>query len=157
LLSKIELEFLEAPERFDANYSRVLRHRLVVKAERLQRELALLEANGLGVTENRNGIREFRNLGSPANSANLDAFGERFGAGGGIRTHVGLHQRILSPPPCLRLRWSGPLCLFRPGSGTPATAIYKADSDLKVAFRSLFFRKSLSWLMQSGLLSLRVC
>jgi len=25
------------------------------------------------------------------------------GAGGGIRTHGGLRQRILSPPPCLRL------------------------------------------------------
>ena len=86
MLSKIELEFLESPERFDASYSRVLRHRLVVKAERLHRELALLEANGLGVTENRNAIREFRNLGQPANSANLDAFRERFGAGGGIRT-----------------------------------------------------------------------
>ena len=29
------------------------------------------------------------------------------GAGGGIRTHGGLRQRILSPPPCLRL-FSGP-------------------------------------------------
>ena len=28
---------------------------------------------------------------------------KRNGAGGGIRTHGGLRQRILSPPPCLRL------------------------------------------------------
>ena len=41
-------------------------------------------------------------------------------ARGGIRTHVGLRQRILSPPPCLRL-FSGRL--FRPGSGTLAAGI----------------------------------
>ena len=105
MLSKIELQFLEAPERFDANYSRVLRHRLAAKAERLRRQLALLEANGLGVTENRNGIREFRNLANSENSANLVAFGEQAGARGGIRTHGGLRQRILSPPPCPRLRF----------------------------------------------------
>ncbi len=41
------------------------------------------------------------------------------GAGGGIRTHEDLSQRILSPPPCPRGRFGR---LFRPGSGTPAPA-----------------------------------
>jgi intergrase/recombinase len=73
VLSKIEREFLEAPERFDANYSRVLRSRLRAKAARLRGELGLLEAKGLGIREDCNGIRESRNGEKPVNCV---AFGE---------------------------------------------------------------------------------
>ena len=55
----------------------------------------------------------------------LEQVTSQFGAGGGIRTHGGLRQRIshetsfvrLSPPPFPR----GVDPLFRPSSGTPAS------------------------------------
>ena len=55
----------------------------------------------------------------------LEQATSQFGAGGGIRTHGGLRQRMsqetsvvrLSPPPFPR----GVDPLFRPGSGTPAS------------------------------------
>ena len=114
MLSKIELEFLRSPERFDAEYSKVLRHRIRVKAEQLYRELGFLEHSGIALLQNRREVTDFRNQvtefcnpiagnSEKERSLNQPVFGEITGARGGIRTHVGLRQRILSPPPCLRL------------------------------------------------------
>jgi hypothetical protein len=61
MLSKIELEFLKSPESFNADYSRVLRHRIKAKTAQLRSELALLEGAGVSVTENCNGVTEFSN------------------------------------------------------------------------------------------------
>jgi len=59
MLSKIELEFLKSPESFDADYCRVLRHRIRSKVQRIKSEITLLEAHGVSVTENCNGVTEF--------------------------------------------------------------------------------------------------
>jgi hypothetical protein len=61
MLSKIELEFLKAPENFEADYRRALRHRIKSKVETIKTEIALLEAHGLSVTENCNGVTKFCN------------------------------------------------------------------------------------------------
>jgi hypothetical protein len=61
MLSKIEFEFLKSPESFDADYRRVLRHRLRAKIKALECELPLLEAHGFSVMESCNGITEFCN------------------------------------------------------------------------------------------------
>jgi hypothetical protein len=61
VLSKIELEFLKSPESFDADYRRVLRHRIRSKAQRIKSEITLLEVYGASVTENCNGVTEFCN------------------------------------------------------------------------------------------------
>ena len=71
MLSKIELEFLKSPESFDADYCRVLRHRIKSKAQRIKSEIALLEAYGVSVTENRNGVTEFCNGQQGLNQAAL--------------------------------------------------------------------------------------
>jgi hypothetical protein len=53
LLSRTEMEFLKEPERFDANYTKALRHRIRGRVEGLREELGLLERAGyLKVTEN---------------------------------------------------------------------------------------------------------
>jgi hypothetical protein len=61
VLSKIELEFLKSPKNFDADYSRVLRHRIKAKTAHLHEQLALIDGSALSVTENCNGITEFCN------------------------------------------------------------------------------------------------
>jgi hypothetical protein len=61
MLSKTELEFLKAPDSFEADYSRTLRFRIKSKVEKIKSEIALLEANGISVTENCNGVTEFCN------------------------------------------------------------------------------------------------
>ena len=62
MLSKIEQEYLRFPESFNANYAKVLRHRIRVKALALQKELTLLEGAGfLEVMRTRNQVTEFRN------------------------------------------------------------------------------------------------
>ena len=61
MLSKTELDFLKAPETFEADYRRTLRFRLKSKVEKIRSEIALLEANGISVTENCNGVTEFCN------------------------------------------------------------------------------------------------
>ena len=71
VLSKIELEFLKSPESFDLNYRRVLRHRIRSKAQQMKSEIALLEAYGISVTENCNGVTEFRNGQQNSNQAAL--------------------------------------------------------------------------------------
>jgi hypothetical protein len=42
MLSKTELEFLKAPETFEADYSRTLRFRIKSKVEKIKSEVALL-------------------------------------------------------------------------------------------------------------------
>ena len=67
MLSKTEIEFLKNPTRFDADYRRVMRHRVKAKAEEFRAQIALLQGcealgvNGLSVTENCNGVTEFCN------------------------------------------------------------------------------------------------
>jgi hypothetical protein len=61
VLSKIELEFLKSPESFDADYRRVLRHRVNSKVHELRKEMELLQKCGFSVTENCNGVTEFCN------------------------------------------------------------------------------------------------
>ena len=61
MLSKTELEFLKAPQNFVADYRRALRHRIKSKVETIKSEIALLEAHGVSVIENCNGVTEFCN------------------------------------------------------------------------------------------------
>ena len=61
MLSRIESEFLESPEKFAPDYCRVLRHRLKSKTEKIRRDIALLESHGFSVKENCNGVTEFCN------------------------------------------------------------------------------------------------
>jgi hypothetical protein len=83
MLSKTEIEFLKNPERFDAGYSRVMRHRIKTKAEEFRAQIALLQGcgalgvNRLSVTENCNGVTEFCNGQQNQQSLNQVAFGER--------------------------------------------------------------------------------
>jgi hypothetical protein len=81
MLSKTELEFLKAPETFEADYRRTLRFRIKSKVEKIKSEIALLEANGISVTENCNGVTEFCNGQQNQKSANQSAFGEKWSLG----------------------------------------------------------------------------
>ena len=69
MLSKTELEFLKSPESFEADYRRSLRFRIKLKVQKIKSEIALLEAQGISVTENCNGVTEFCNPPKPANQA----------------------------------------------------------------------------------------
>jgi hypothetical protein len=69
MLSKVELEFLKAPDNLDAKYARVLKHRIKGKVGALQDEIQLLSAAGF-ITQKRNAITKIRNtnqapVGSP--------------------------------------------------------------------------------------------
>ena len=75
--SKIELEFLKSPESFDADYRRVLRHRVNLKIQGLHEEMELLQKCGFSVTENCNGVTEFCNGQQNQKSSNQAAFVER--------------------------------------------------------------------------------
>ena len=68
--SKIELEFLKSPESFDADYRRVLRHRVNLKIQGLHEEMELLQKCGFSVTEFCNGQQNQK-------SSNQAAFVER--------------------------------------------------------------------------------
>ena len=61
MLSQIEREFLIEPSRFNANYRRVLRHRIKSKVQALQRDLPLIMARLPDIIKECNGITEFRN------------------------------------------------------------------------------------------------
>ena len=77
------MEFLKNPQKFDADYSRVMRHRIKTKAEEFRAQIALLQGfgvlggNGLSVTENCNGVTEFSNGQQNQKGLNQVAFGER--------------------------------------------------------------------------------
>ena len=51
MLSKVELEFLKSPEKFDKAYGRVLRHRIKVKHAQMHQQSTALDESGLTVTE----------------------------------------------------------------------------------------------------------
>ena len=76
LLSKIELEFLKSPENFNADYARVLRHRIKTKRAQMHDELTLLVGAHLGITENCNGFTEFCNGQQNNQGLNHGAFKE---------------------------------------------------------------------------------
>lgn len=78
MLSKIELEFLKSPESFDADYRRILRFRIKSKVQKIKSEIAFLEAHGISVTENCNGVTEFSN---GQQSPNQAAFQDRWSLG----------------------------------------------------------------------------
>ena len=61
MLSKSEIEFLKNPQRFDADYRRVLRHRVKAKTAILRNQLSLLEGSEPSITVNCNGVTEFSN------------------------------------------------------------------------------------------------
>jgi hypothetical protein len=88
MLSKIELEFLKAPESFDADYRRVLRHRVNSKVQELREEIELLQKCGFSVTENCNGVTEFSNGQQSPNQAVFGRQNVNYGAPAGIRTRV---------------------------------------------------------------------
>jgi hypothetical protein len=82
------LEFLKAPEKFDAGYARVLRHRINAKSAQMRKALLLLQGNGLSITENCNGVTEYCNANPSINQADLDKIIENCSAPAGIRTRV---------------------------------------------------------------------
>ena len=81
MLSKIELEFLKAPENFDVDYRRVLRHRVNSKVQELREEMELLQKYGFDVTENCNGVTEFCNDNQIPNQAPFQEKGVNWSLG----------------------------------------------------------------------------
>ena len=77
MLSKTEFQFLKSPESFDADYRRVLRHRIKAKTAQMQDGLTVLEASGLSVTKNCNSVTEFCNGQQNQINPNHAAFGNR--------------------------------------------------------------------------------
>ena len=69
MLSKAEIEFLKNPEKFDANYSRVLRHRIKVKSVKCVEGATLLWGNRPTITENCNAVTKFSNANPSSNQA----------------------------------------------------------------------------------------
>ena len=109
ILSKSELEYLRAPEAFNAKYSKVLRHRIKSKASALREELSLL-ANAQFLTQNCNPVTEFRNL--TTLNCNHDPTKEDLFSPA-IR-EIGLNQRVNGSGPS-RIR-TGDLWLVKPTS-----------------------------------------
>jgi hypothetical protein len=87
MLSKIELEFLKSPQSFNADYGRVLRHRIKAKTAKMRDEISLLADAGLNVMENCNGVREFCNGQQNQKTPNQAAFNNK--NGGPSRTRTG--------------------------------------------------------------------
>ena len=75
MLSRIEREYLAHSDRFNANYSRVLRHRIRSKVHQLQRELSIIADSG--IMEFDNGIKEFCNGGVSEQRLNQAAYSNR--------------------------------------------------------------------------------
>jgi hypothetical protein len=76
MLSKTEIEFLNCPDGFNADYAKVLRSRIKSKVRTLREEIGLLENAGIKVTENCNAVTEYCN---PSKPANQTAFLEQSG------------------------------------------------------------------------------
>ena len=77
MLSKAELEFLKSPEKFDPDYSRVLRCRIKTKSTHMREALFLLQGTALNITENCNSVTEFSNGQQNQISPNKAAFVEK--------------------------------------------------------------------------------
>ena len=88
MLSKAEMEFLKAPEKFNADYSRVLRHRIKVKSAQMREHAILLQGSGLNVTENCNAVTNSCNANPSSNKALNVKISENGGALAGIWTRV---------------------------------------------------------------------
>ena len=71
MLSQKEVEFLQEPNRFDSEYSKVLRHRIRSKVGSLREEILLLERAGFKVMKNCNIVTDFRNSEISTNRAAL--------------------------------------------------------------------------------------
>ena len=71
MFSKAELAFLKSPEKFDPDYSRVLRCRIKAKSAQLRETLLLLQNLGLSVTENCNSVTEICNINPNSNQADF--------------------------------------------------------------------------------------
>ena len=75
MLSKSEQEFIAHPEKFDANYAYVLKHRIKNKVQAMQAELELLnDTRNLNITKNCNitpNLTEFRKTNPSSNQAPL--------------------------------------------------------------------------------------
>ena len=84
MLSKNELEYLKNPSSFNANYSKVLRHRINSKTRALTEEISLLTTAGL-ITRNCNQVTEFSNPNQNLNQV-VSMNQGRCGASGGIWT-----------------------------------------------------------------------
>ena len=68
MLSQIELEYLRSPQSFNANYRRVLHHRIRAKVRDLSQEMPLLA----DIIRECNGVTEFSNGGLGLNQAALE-------------------------------------------------------------------------------------
>ena len=51
MLSKVELEYLKSPEKFDKAYGRVIRHRIKVKQAQMRQQSTVLDDSSATVTE----------------------------------------------------------------------------------------------------------
>ena len=69
MFSKVEMEFLKSPEKFDGVYRRVLRYRIKVKIVQMREHVMLLQGIGLNVTENCNAVTNFSNANLSLNQA----------------------------------------------------------------------------------------
>jgi hypothetical protein len=66
MLSKVELKFLESPETFDQDYSRVLRYRIKAKKAELLKQLSSINESNLSITEFCNGQQKQQTLNQAA-------------------------------------------------------------------------------------------
>jgi hypothetical protein len=73
MFSKAELEFLKNPEKFNADYARVLRCRIRAKTTQIY-NLTLLQSSGFSAKESCNGVTEFSNGQQNQISANQALF-----------------------------------------------------------------------------------
>jgi hypothetical protein len=72
MLSRVEIDYLKAPENFSPEYSKVIKHRLKCKVQALSEELALLDSAGfLQVMGKCNAVTDFRNSEQSLNQAAL--------------------------------------------------------------------------------------
>lgn len=104
MLSKTEMEFLKNPEGFDAGYTRVMRHRIKTKAEEFRAQIALLQGcgalagNGLGVTENCNGVTEYCNAKQSLKQTQINELGNFMAGPVGFEPTIsGSEGRHLNP------------------------------------------------------------
>ena len=98
MFSKVELEFLKSPEKFDGVYRRVLRHRIKVKSVQMREHAMLLQGVGLNVTENCNAVTNFSNANQNSNQTlNAKIESKMAGPVGFEPTISGFEGRHLNP------------------------------------------------------------
>jgi hypothetical protein len=78
MLSKSEQEYLVHPEKFEASYAYVLKHRIKNKVQAMQTELALISgSNNLNITKNCNIYTDLTEFSKTNLSLNQADFAER--------------------------------------------------------------------------------